>query len=940
MNKKLKGLLAILFVSCISVAFAQEQQIPLIPIEPDVRIGKLENGLTYYIRHNELPEGQANFYIAQKVGSILEEDNQRGLAHFLEHMCFNGTALFPGTSLRDYLASIGVKFGENLNAYTSIDETVYNINNVPVKRDPSVIDSCLYILRDWADGLLLHEEEIDKERGVIHEEWRTRTGAMMRMYEKIFPEIYPDSKYAYRLPIGTMEVVDNFPYQALRDYYEKWYRPDLQGIIIVGDINVDEIEEKIKSVFSPIKMPEVVAEREYFPVPDNKEPIVAIATDKEQQNVVIYYMNKHEAVANEDKTSMAYLVMNYAKDRIARMINERFSEIIRQSTNPPFMQAGAYDDDFLVAKTKGAFTGYAVCKEDGVETALTTLVREIERAHRFGFTEGEYARSRANYLSYLENAYNERDKVKNSSYTGDYIRHFLDNEPIPGIEYEYAVMNQIVPNIPLEAINQMLPELLSDSNQVLCVFAPDKEGVVYPDKGQLLDMINKVKAEDIEPYVDNVSDEPLISELPQAGKVVKTEDGMYDSKIYTLSNGIKVIIKPTDFKADEIRMSAYSPGGTSLYPDNEILNLRVLDQVVTLGGLGNFSAVELPKILAGKIANVSPYFNSEREGVSGSCAPKDFETMMQLTYLTFTAPRMDNDAFESYKNRSKAALHNQELNPMTAFSDSATVALYNHHPRAISIKADMIDKIDYERTMEIYKERFKDAGDFTFIFVGNIDSETAIPLIKQYIGALPATGRQESFKDNEINIRTGLYSNNFERAMETPKSAILLLYSGNDEYNLKNTLMMSMFGQIMDMVYTETVREDEGGTYGVSVGGSISKYPKEESYLQIYFDTDPERRARMTEVVQEGIDNFIQKGPDAEKLANVKEFMLKKYKENQKENGYWAGSLNNYYWNHIDAVTDYENVVNSITAQDLQNYAKKLIKQGNRIEVSITGTKN
>lgn len=926
-----------IILGSVSMGFAQ-QQMPPIPTDPNVRIGKLDNGLTYYIRHNELPENRADFYIAQKVGSILEEDNQRGLAHFLEHMCFNGTKNFPGKSLIKYLESIGVRFGENLNAYTSIDETVYNICNVPVTRD-GVVDSCLLILHDWADDLTLAPEEIDSERGVIHEEWRTSTGAMMRMLERMMPTMYPDSKYAYRLPIGTMEVIDNFPYQALRDYYEKWYRPDQQGIIVVGDIDVDKVEARIKSVFSPIQMPENAAKREYFPVPDNKEPLIAIDKDKEQTVPVIYLFFKHEAITNEQKKNMDYLVLNYMKSMIENMLNARLNELI-QSAEPPFIQAQAYDGEFFLAKSKDAFNGIAVSKEDGIEHALASLLREIERMHKYGFTASEYARAKADYLRMLESAYNERNKTKNNAYVDEYVRHFIDNEPIPGIDNEYAIMNQIVPNIPVEAINSLIPSLVTDSNMVVGVFCPEKEGMKYPTREDIVAVINNVKNENITAYEDKVSDEPLLAEKPQGGKVQKSEAGPFGSTVLTLSNGVRVILKSTDFKADEIRMKAFSPGGSSLFSNDEIININMLNSVASLGGLGNFSNVDLEKVLAGKKAKVSASIGGNTEGLSGSCSPKDFETLMQLIYLSFTAPRMDDDAFTSFKNRMQASLANQEANPMTALQDTLKKALYMDHPRSIRMKADMVDKIDYAKIMEMYKDRFKDASDFTFIFVGNINPEEATPLIETYLGGLPAINRKETFRDNKLYVRQGNYKNVFEKQLETPKATVLVIYSGQCAYTLKNQVMMSMLSQILDIMYTESVREKEGGTYGVSTYGIVDKYPREEALLQIYFDTDPAKRAKMTEIIQKELKQFAEEGPTAENLNKVKEFKLKKYKEDTKENGYWMSVLNTYFWEKTDMSTGYEDLVNSITTKDMQEFAKKLLDQNNCIEVSMTSKDN
>ena len=924
---------ALILISCAVMASAQ-QQMPPIPIDPNVRIGKLDNGLTYYIRHNELPEKRADFYIAQKVGSILEEDNQRGLAHFLEHMCFNGTTNFPGKGIINWLETIGVRFGENLNAYTSIEETVYNIDNVPVIRD-GIVDSCLLILHDWANDLTLAEAEIDNERGVIHEEWRTGQGAMMRMYEQALPKAMEGSKYGHRLPIGTIEVIDNFPYQALRDYYEAWYRPDQQGIIVVGDIDVDKVEAKIKELFSPIQMPANAPERKYEPVPDNKEPIVTIAKDKEQPSTMIYLWHKHPATPNEAKGNIGYLVQNYLFSTISSMMHARLEEL-RQGANPPFIYAASGDSDFLMAKTTEAFVGMAMSKDDGIPTALSALVREIERARKFGFTASEYARAKADYLRELESAYNERDKMKNDEYVEEYVRHFIDNEPIPGIETEYAIMNQLVPNIPVEAINSILPQLIKDENIVINIFGPDKEGMVYPTEAEILDVLKKTKAEEITAYEDKVSDEPLLKETPKAGKIVKTEEGPFGSTALTLSIGVRVVVKNTDFKADDIRMRAYSPGGTSIFGTNEFIQIKMLNSVASLGGLGNFSNVDLEKVLAGKKASVNAIVGSQTEILSGYCSPKDLETLMQLVYLSFTAPRMDDAAFESFKQRTKASLANQEANPMVALSDTLQKEMYGNHPMAKRFKAEMVDQIDYNRIMEMYKDRFKEAGDFTFLFVGNINMEEAKPLIETYLGGLPTINRKENFKDIQMDIRKGTHKNVFEKQMETPKATVISVISGNCEYNLKNDLLMTMLSQTMDMVYIETIREKEGATYGVSTTGMISRYPKDEAVFQIYFDTDPAKREKMEQLVMAELQKVAKEGPRPEHLAKVKEFLLKKHLENVKENGYWLNKLNEYYWYNTDMDSNYDKLLNEITVEDVKNFTKALLDQGNIIEVTMT----
>ncbi len=906
-----------------------------IPTDPAVRIGKLENGLTYYIRHNKLPENRADFYIAQKVGSIQEKPEQRGLAHFLEHMCFNGTTHFPGNTLIEYLETIGVKFGENLNAYTSIDETVYNISNVPVTRE-GAIDSCLLILHDWSNSLLLDEKEIDSERGVIQEEWRTRMNATQRFQEKLLPVLYKDTKYEDCLPIGSMDVVMNFDYQVLRDYYKDWYRPDLQGLVIVGDIDVDQIEKKIKEQFSSIAAPSADAlERIYYPIGDNEEPQVLVYQDKEQTTTQALFFNKHEAYPRELKNDMSYLVLDYANDLISSMLNARLTELT-QTENPPFIYASTYDSDFFAAKTKGAFTGITICSEDHIQEGIQTLLREIQRAATFGFTESEYVRAKADYLRALESAYTERDKTKNEAYVNSYVRHFLDNEPIPGIENEYSLMNQVAPNLPLEVINEAMKALVSENNKALALFGPEKEGLVFPTEQDLVSLIQQSQVEELTPYEDTVSDEPLLSSLPKAGMIVsEVEDSNWDAKVLTLSNGVRVVLKNTDFKADEVQMKAISFGGSSLFPNSEMINIKVLDEVVGVGGLGNFSKIDLEKVLAGKRASVSSFIGDKTEGVTGFCSPQDFETLMQLTYLTFTQPRKDIEAFNSYKKRTEAVLRNQEMHPTSALIDTLQQAIYMSHPRTKRIKADDISKIDYDKVLEMYNDRFKDASDFTFFFVGNIDIDSVKPLITQYLGALPAIQRKETFKDNGLKARQGMYENVFIKEQETPKSTVFLYYNGKCSYTLKNKLLLSVTDQILDIIFTEKVREEAGGTYGVGVGGSLQKYPEEKFVLQISFDTDPNKKEELVQIIFTEIEKLIANGPSAENLQKVKEFMQKKHKENLKENGYWLGVMDEFAVSNVNMHQNYDEILEQISSKDIQDFAEMMFKQGNRIEVTM-----
>lgn len=920
-------------------AIAQQMQFPPLPIDKNVRIGKLDNGLTYYIRHNKLPEHRAEFYIAQKVGSILEEPQQRGLAHFLEHMAFNGTKNFPGDAkglgIVPWCETAGIKFGTNLNAYTSVDETVYNISNAPIDR-PHVLDSCLLILHDWSNFILLQDEEIDKERGVIREEWRSRNSGMLRVYTELQPIMYPGDKYADCMPIGSIDVINNFPYKDIRDYYHKWYRPDLQGIVIVGDIDVDAVEAKVKSLFADIKKPVNPAKRVYYPVSDNKEPIVAIGKDKEVDSPSINVFYKQEITPDSAKNNVGYMATQYVINMATSMLNARLDELV-QTGNPPFTSANSNYSNYFLAKTKDAFSLSASCKAEGMDTALRSLLTEAERARRFGFTESEYARARANYLQGLESAYNEREKTRHGSYVREYTQNFLNGEPIPGIEVEYTMMNKLAPNIPLQAINAAMQQLMPDSNQVVMIAGPDKEDLKYPAKEEIVSFLKGMKNLDLKPYVDKVSNEPLMKEAPKGGKIVsEKQNDIYGATKLVLSNGVTVYVKKTDFKADEIRMQGTSLGGKTLFPDKDALNIAVMNDVATVGGLGNFSKVELSKALAGKNVSVSAAVNNTTENIYANCSPKDFETMMQLTYLTFTAPRKDLEAFESYKNRSKAELQSAQANPLSTIGDSIQKAMYGNNPRVVMMKPELVDKIDYDRILAMYNDRFKDASDFSFYLVGNIDIEKVKPLIAQYLGSLPAIHRKETFKDTKMDIRKGSYQNVYAKEQQTPMATIVFIYSGHAQYTLKNNILLSYMSQILDMIYTEEVREKEGGTYGVSCNGNLTKYPKEQLLLQIVFQTDPEKKNHLSAIVTDQFKKLAANGPSDVHMQKVKEYLLKKYKDNQKENGYWMGNLNEFFYTGIDPTKGYDTLVNSITKKDVQQFAADLLNQGNQIEVTMT----
>ena len=684
---------------------AMAQMMPALPVDKDVRTGKLDNGLTYYIRYNNWPEKRAEFYIAQRVGSIQENDDQRGLAHFLEHMCFNGTENFKGNDIVKWCETIGVKFGRDLNAYTSIDQTVYNISNVPTTRE-GIVDSCLLILHDWADGLLLEAEEIDKERGVIHEEWRMRTSAQMRMLERDLPRLYPNSKYGYRMPIGLMEIIDNFKPEVLRAYYEKWYRPDNQAIIVVGDVDVNQVEQKIKNLFGSIKMPAnpaaVVAEN----VPDNKEAIIVVDKDKEMQYSIVELMFKSDPIPDEIKENMQYLVINYMKNACLGMLNDRLAELA-QKADCPYLQGSVDYGQYLLSKTKDAFEVSVLPKEGQTEAALKAAFIEARRAAQFGFTATEYQRYKSNFISQLDKQYSNKDKRFNSQFVNTYVQNYLAKEPIPSLDDYYQVMKQLAPALPLEAVNELMKGFFEDkdSNMVVLNFNQEKEGAVYPTEASLKKAIDEARATQIEAYVDNVKNEPLITTMPKAGKIQKEVAGKkFDYKELTLSNGAKVILKQTDLKKDQVILSGEGFGGSSLYGEADFANIKMFDDVIEASGLGNFSHTELEKALAGKIASASLSLSSDRAHISGSSTPADVETMLQLVYLYFTNINKDQESYDNMMKTTELMLKNKLLQPESVFSDSLSLTLTCHDKRQAPLATEDLKNVSYDRILQMAKE--------------------------------------------------------------------------------------------------------------------------------------------------------------------------------------------------------------------------------------------
>ncbi len=928
MYQKITRLAALLALLWGFVMPVMAQQVPTLPVDPDVRIGKLDNGLTYYIRHNNKPKGQADFYIAQKVGSILEDENQRGLAHFLEHMCFNGTENFPGNTMVDWLESIGVKFGQNLNAYTGVDQTVYNISNVPVART-GVQDTTLLILHDWADGLLLDPEEIDKERGVIHQEWRRSMVGQMRIVENILPEAYPGSKYGYRLPIGTMEIVDNFPPQALRDYYEKWYRPDQQGVIVVGDIDVDYIEGKIKEIFSTIKMPENPAERTYEPVPDTPGIIYAMGSDPEQANAIIDLFYKSDPVPAEMKATAQYPMMMYMIQMAMNMLDQRLTDL-GKDPNAEFAQAGVAYGPFIFAKTKDAFEFQVVAKGDDIIPGFEQAYRELLRAKRGGFTVGEYERAREEYLSGLESKYNGRKRVSNETYVDQYVNNFIDGEPLMSIEQEYELMNQYAPMIQVDMINQMFPELVGDDNRVLMGYFPDNGTFQIPTEEQLAAAMAKVEAEDIEPYRDAMKEEPLIPTLPTPGKVVATiHNDQWDADILTLSNGVNVYVKHTDNKPDQIIFDAIAIGGSSAIPDENADNLIFMPIAMTRHGLGDYTSSDLEKYLQGKQVAVNYGIDDFNREMQGFTTVKDLPTLMELIYMNFIDYNITEDEFAATQSMYANLLKNQASRPEFIFQKDIMESLYASKVLQM-ITSENINAADRGAILDIIHGSLANAADFVFFFVGDVTADQIAPLAEQYLATLPAIAEKStSYAQNAgREVKAGSSTEQFTMKMETPQTYVDIVVCGNLPYNPMNKQLASISAQILSNRLLKKIREEMGAVYSIYAMGDMSRQGQMNTTIQIPFPMKPEMKDEVLAEIHSMIEGMA-KEVTADELNPIKEFMLKSAAEAKESNSTIAQTMAAVQLNGVDTYNGIESVIESITTKDVEKFMKELLNCNN-----------
>ncbi len=918
------------------VTASAQMPVKTIPVDTAFRIGKLPNGLTYVIRHNNWPEHRANFYIAQKVGSLEENEDQRGLAHFLEHMAFNGSDHFKGNDLIEWCRSKGIEFGGDLNAYTSIDQTVYNIDNVPTT-SASTLDSCLLILRDWSCGLSLEQDEIEKERGVIHEEWRLRTSAQSRMLERNLEKLYPGSKYGKRYPIGLMSVVDNFKRKELVDYYHKWYHPDHQGIIVVGDIDVDKTEAQIKKLFGDIKNPDNEAKIVEEPVPDNAEPIVIIDKDKEYQQSMVMLMMKHDADPDSIKQDIEYTLSQYVKQAAISMLSTRFAEAA-QKADCPFVGASADDGDYLFSKTKGAFSINVMPKDMGKTTdAIKAAYIVVKQAADHGFTATEYARLKESMLSSLDKMWEGRDKRTNSSFYKQALGWFLNNEAMPSLEFNYKMMKQIVPMIPLEAINEVLPQLVakSDSNLVILSFNNEKDGAVYPTADQLLNALHEARAAKVDAYVDNVKNEPIMKNLPKPGKIKKeVKSKKFDYNILTLSNGVTVLLKKTDYKKDQVSMSGTGGSGEGNYGKADFANIKMFNNAIDNSGLGDFSSIELGKALAGKIANASLSMSERKMSLGGSSTPKDVETMLQLAYLYFTNIKKDQDAFNNLMQQYEVDLKNRDLNPSTAFSDSITKSLYDGNWRRRPFLQKDLKDVSYDRILQIAKERTANANGWVFEIIGNFDEATIRPLVCQYLGSLPSKGKNPESKREVFPTKKNI-DNTFKRKMETPKSMAQIFWlNPTMPYSLERSIQASIAGQVLSMVYLKQIREEASAAYscGAQAGMSIASDGYHMAQIAGYCPMKPEKKEIAMQIMNQAVKDLAVKC-DAEMLDKVQKLMLKQYDSSLKTNGYWASVVWDNYIMNRDEHTEYANTVKAQTPEKIAAFVKEFLAGANKVSV-------
>ena len=933
------GIFLIFLLVIPSIADEQEKAVPedaktapldhKIPIDPKITMGQFSNGLRYYIRENKKPENRAELRLVVNAGSVLEDDDQLGLAHFLEHMAFNGTKNFAKHELIKFMESIGMRFGPGLNAYTSFDETVYMLR-IPTESE-EVMEKAFQILEDWTRALSLENEEIDKERGVIIEEWRLGRGANARMMDKQFPIIFKGSHYADRLTIGKKKIIENFEHDVLKRFYRDWYRPDLMAVVAVGDFESAKVEPLVVKHFAQLPKATDSRSRTVFPVPDHEETLFAIATDKEAMNTSVAVIHKLQLL---DTSTVGAYRQIIVEQLYHGMLNQRFAELA-QKKDPPFLGASSGKGQFV--RSKEVYMLNAGVKEDGIKQGLEALVVESERVSRNGFTPSELDRQKRQILRSVEQSYTEREKNNSNVYVSEYIRNFLGGEPIPGIEYEFELFKRFIPEITLEEVNQIGKDWLTEKNRVIMVNAPEKEGLVIPTEEDLHGVMKSVADMEILPYEDTSSELPLMAEIPEAGEIVGTkvlED--YGITEWILSNGARVILKPTDFKEDEIVFQAISPGGTSLESDEDFIPARTASQVISAGGVGEFSAIELQKKLTGKVASVRPLISDWEEGLTGNASPKDIETLFQLINLYFTSPRADETMFDVLKSRMKATLENRDANPMYVFYDTFMRIITQDHLRARSLTVEKLEEMDLEKSLRFYKDRFADASDFIFVFVGNLDLEAIEPLVVRYLASLPSLNRQETWIDVGIRPPKGVVKKTVKKGVE-PQSQAAIVFTGPFEYTQASRNAIRAMGIVLQTRLRNKIREDLGGTYSIMASPSYDRIPVPAYSVTINFGTDPERVEELISVIFQEIDTLKKEGVTADELRDAKQAMYRNFETGIKQNGFLLVQLYFRYQEgeDLESLFNYLKSLENLTAEVIQDAAKTYLNTENYVQVIL-----
>lgn len=924
MKNYLLVLMAALLLSFVATAQTPADANKPLPVDPKIRTGVLSNGMKYYVRYNAKPEHRAELRLAVNAGSTAEDDDQQGLAHFCEHMAFNGTKNFAKNDIVNFIESIGMKFGADLNAYTSFDETVYMLQ-LPTDTE-SIMLKGFDILEEWAHNVSYEPAEIDKERGVVVEEWRLGQGAQERMRRKYWPILFKNSRYGERLPIGKKDILEHAKYDALTRFYNEWYRPDLMAVMAVGDFDVDKIEKLIKEKFSRIPAKALARPIKAWEVPDSPDLAVAIASDKESPYTIIAL--EYRQPVEQLETHGDYR-RNLMEGLYTTMLNQRLSEL-QKLAEPPFLQAGASFGNEV--RTKNSYSVYAVVKDNGLDKGLNSLIAENERVKRFGFTAGELERAKKEMLRGIEKQYNEREKSESSSLIREYVANFLEKEAIPGIEYEYNLTKEMLPTIKVEEVSAFAKKWVTENgaNCVAIVMSPEKEGVAIPTEYQVKTIFKNASSVKLEAYVDKTVNKPLLAAIPKGTKVTEQKEikemGITELK---LANGVRVLLKPTDFKNDEIIFSSYSFGGTSLYSDKDYESADISNAIVDESGLGEFDKSSLEKALAGKIVNVSPYVDELTEGIAGSCSPQDIETTMQLIYLYFTAPRKDSTAYLSLMEKQKGALENRQSVPEQIYGDTVRYIMSGYNYRSRPQTVDKLKEINFSRAYNIYKDRFSDASDFTFTFVGSFKVDELKPLIEKYLGGLPSTGRKESYRDLGVSAPKGTINKTVKKGVE-PKSSVALKFTGPFEYTRQHRNEMNALIKLINIKLREDLREDKSGVYGVGVYPNLKHYPKGTYEITIGFGCAPENVESLIAASLSEIDSVKKNGCSDANLLKIKETFIRERETYLKQNNFWLSAITQSAMNNesILDLQQYNNWVNSLTPDDFKTWANKYFNMG------------